>query len=43
MIGQTNSRTTDTTMETRPVTIATQRLPLKNASQSGSFALLKRL
>ena len=43
MIGQTNSRTTDTTMETRPVTIATQRLPLKNASQSGSLAFLKRL
>ena len=33
MIGHTNSRTTDTAMETRPVTMATQRLPLKNASQ----------
>ena len=38
-----SSRTTETRMETRPVTIATQRLPLKNASQSGSFAFLKRL
>ena len=41
MIGHTNSRTTETRMETRPVTIATQRLPLKNASQSGSFGVLK--
>ena len=42
-MGQTNSRTTETTMETTAVTIATLRLPLKNASQSGSWVFLNLL
>ena len=33
----TNNRIADTTIDTTPDTMATQRLPLKNASQSGSF------
>ena len=41
--GQTNSRTTDATMEIRPVAIATKRLPEKNASQSGSWVFLNLL
>ena len=43
MTGQTNSRTTDTRMEIRPVAIATKRLPEKNASQSGSWISLNLL
>ena len=41
--GQTNSRITDITMDTMPVTMATQRLPLKKASQSGIWVFLNLL
>ena len=43
MTGQTNSRTTETTMEIRPVAIATKRLPEKKASQSGIWVFLNLL
>ena len=41
--GHTNSKITETMIETMPVTMATQRLPLKNASQSGSLVFLNLL
>ena len=43
MTGQTNSRITETTIDTRPVAIATKRLPEKNASQSGILVSLNLL
>ena len=41
--GQTNSRTTDATMEMTAEAMATKRLPLKKARKSGSWVFLKRL
>ena len=41
--GQTNSRIAETTMETTPVTMATERLPEKKASTSGSLVPLNLL
>ena len=40
---QFDNNTADTTMETTPAIIATQRLPLKNDNQSGSFVSLNLL